>query len=432
MTIRVASFAYARRALRFTAQHNASILKYQNQISSGLSFERPSDQPIGYQQVASLRARFTELTADRNSIDRATSVLNASVDQLESFNLAITKAKSLTQQGIQALDNDEREALALEIDGLISHVKGITLSRFDEKYLFGGTKSNDPPFDFGTTDLTSGSINATYAGSDNRSRASVGESIAVDVYYSGAEIFSGLGREDTYLIGTTGAKTGLGTDTLTGRAQLEVIHDTTSYAGASGIQVGTSSAGSDTIIGALGDHQLTIVDTAGDGSAGTISLNGGPAVAFTNADTDLRVEGSLGQAVHVDTTAITAGFNGTIDIESTGQLSVDGGDSLTAIDFSDNQVVTDSETGKFVTIDSRNIGSTGTEELEFLGTTNAVELLAEIAADLRNTRGLTSHQQSESLDRRLGELSSIAEKSLAVIGEQATSLRTMDTLGTTS
>src|SRR5439155_11953260 len=100
-------------------------------------------------------------------------------------------------------------------------------------------------------------------------------------------------------------------------------HTSTTYQAGSGVQTGSGSAAGDTVIGPAGAHQLTIVDTSGTGAAGTVSLDGGPAVAFTNADTNLKVSGPNGQVVFVDTTAITANFNGTVNITANGTVSVD-------------------------------------------------------------------------------------------------------------
>ncbi len=429
MNFRVTSSSFAQRAIHFSALHSSNILKYQEQITSGIKFQRPSEQPISFRQVTSLRSRFAELEADRSTINRATSVLNASVSQIQDFSNVVTRAKVLTQQGIQALDDDERNALALEVDGLLDQLKGIGLARFNGKYLYGGTKSETPPFEFSEPPGASGTLSVVYQGSVQRSRASVGESIAVDTYYSGREIFGSRGRGPTVLVGQTGAKPGAGTDTLTGRASLQVTHDTTTYSGTSGIQPGTGSAAEDTIIGPLGTHTLTIIDSSGDGSSGTISLNGGEAVSFSNTDTNLRIDGAFGQTVYVDTTNIAAGFNGTIDLESTGRLSVDDGVSETAIDFSSSQVVVDADSGRAATIDSTKITRTGTDQLEFPGTSDAFTVLFDLAADLRNGRNLGSQDLAQALDRRLGELEGISSNAFAALGEQSTSLSTLETLG---
>ena len=104
---------------------------------------------------------------------------------------------------------------------------------------------------------------------------------------------------------------------------------------------------------------LNINDTSGTGASGTVSLNGGPTVAFTNTDTDLSVTGPLGETVFINTTAITPGFNGNVDITAAGTLSTDAGTSETVINFSANQIVTNNQTGQVTNIDSSAIRRVG-------------------------------------------------------------------------
>lgn len=428
MHYRVTSFAIGSRAIQFQAKHNAEILKYQEQISSGLKLQRPSDDPIAFRQVSSLTSRLTELSADKQSLSSAKSILSASVIQVQEFGNILSRAKMLTQQGIQALDDNEREALALEVDGLLAQLKDISQSTFDGAFIYGGTKSDSAPFTFADPTSVGGTLSVTYNGSDKNSRAYVGEAVSVDTYYSGLEIFSNNNRSDTVVFGNTGIKSGPGTDTLVGKAELQITHDTTEYLGASGLLTGTDSAALDSIIGDVGTHSVTIVDTSGDGSSGTISLNGGPEIAFTNTDTNLELTGSSGEVVYVDTTAIAAGFNGNVDIRATGNLSVDGGASTTAIDFSNDQIVSDSNSGRFAILDTTDVTSVGTNNLEFPGTSDAFQLLYDLSVDLRNERGLSNTELSGSLDRRLGELDAMNDHAFSILGEQSTSLATLESL----
>lgn len=427
MNFRTTSFSIASRTIQFSARHNSDIVKYQEQISSGLRLQKPSDDPIAFRHVTSLTSRLTELAADRQSLNGVKSILNTSSVQLQEFNNLFTRAKVIAQQGIQSIDEGEREALAVEVDGLLTQLKNISRTKFDGAYLFSGTRSNVEPFAFGPLAAEGQGISITYNGSVRNSRAYIGESVSVDTYYSGLEIFTRNERQDTILFGNTGIELGDGTDTLQGRANLEISHDETSYLGASGLQPGTQST-EDTIVGSAGTHSITIVDTAGNGSAGTISLNGGEPVPFTDLDQDLKVEGSPGEFVYVDTTNITAGFNGTIDVEATGFLSVDGGASQTPIDFSANQSVIDSNTGNFVTLNTINVFKVGSNRLEFPGTSNAFEVLYELTEDLRNTREFSNQEIATALDRRLGELDAFSGQALHYLGEQATSLSALETL----
>lgn len=425
---RVTSSTFTRNAIHFTSLHSSKLLTAQKQITSGLKFELPSEEPIAYRQVRSLESRFVELQADKTVINRATSTLNASVAQIQDMGELLRHARTLVQQGIQSLDSDERRALATEVDALLAQAKKIGVAEFNDNYLYGGTRSNRPPFEFAEPTRENGVLQVTYQGSHQRSQTHIGDAISIDTYYDGSKIFGSSGREATVIVGNSGAAHGGGTDTLIARASLQVRHDTTTFSGASGILAGTDSGESDTILGPAGTHQLTIVDLAGDGSSGTVSLNGGEPVAFTSADTNLRVPGLFGQEIYVDTTSIAAGFNGTVDITSTGTLSVDDGASTIPIDFSSAQRVSDADSGRFVTIDSSNIALVGDDALEFPGTSDLFQLLHATAADLRNDRQLSNSAYGEALNRRLGEFDRASETLFSVMGEQATSLKTMETM----
>ncbi|MCR9294328.1 MAG: flagellar hook-associated protein FlgL [bacterium] len=428
MNLRVTSNSFTDLAVRYSAVHQGKLAELQTQISSGLRFQRPSEAPIAFRQMATLNRSHSELSADRHSIEQATAILNATVQQIQEYSDAITSARNLAQRGIQSLDEDSRLALANEVEGLLKNVQAIGLSQFNGRYLFGGTRTDEPPFVFqnGVNDFPS--YSARYVGASNRSQASIGQSIAVDTYYAGDEVFSNVGRQPTVLTGTTGARVGDGPDTAINRLSLTVSHRQTVYLGNSGVRPSADSPGNDSIIG-VGSHKLTIVDTSGDGSAGQIRLNGGEAVTFSSADTHLRVESPSGQIVYVDTTAISPGFSGDVDIEAHGSLSLDGGRSSFDISFTENQLISHSESGQTVTIDSSLITRTGIDQLEFPGTANAFETLEALVADLRNSRELGPRELADSLNRRLADLEGLSKNAFALMGEQATTLRSLQTIG---
>ncbi|MEM8736768.1 MAG: hypothetical protein AAGG44_21230, partial [Planctomycetota bacterium] len=148
MHFRVTSQTYTNNTVHFARLHASTLANFQQQISSGVKFTRPSEDPIAFRQATSLRARYEELSADVASIERSTSILSHGATQIQDFNDIVTSAKILTQQGIQALDDDERTALATEVDGLLKQLKTIALSKFNDQFVFGGTKSENPPFTF--------------------------------------------------------------------------------------------------------------------------------------------------------------------------------------------------------------------------------------------------------------------------------------------
>ncbi len=422
---RSTSFAIGAQSIRYVNKFNNNIYNYQKQLSSGLRLHRPSDDPVGFRQVTSFTARLEELRTEEFSVKDAENKLNTSVSQLQETNNLLTSARLLAQQGVSALSQSERNALAVEAESLLESLKDITKTKAAGAYLFGGTRSDEVPFEFSPPSATGGTLTVDYRGSSQNSRSFIGEAVSVETFYAGDSVFGDSVRGETILIGQSGAALGAGTDNLIGRATLQIRHSGTSILGGSGIAPGVSSRDGDTILGPAGRHTITINDTSGNGTAGTIRLNDGAEVSFTNGDTDLELVGHDGEKVFVDLSGITAGFSGTVDLVAEGSLSVDGGLTTVSIDFTDSQTITDSTSGRFVHIDSQEIFRVGDDHLDFPGTSNAFQVLYELTQDLRNTRNLDSSQLAESLDRRLGELDAVADHVLNVMGQQSASLQSL-------
>ncbi len=210
----------------------------------------------------------------------------------------------------------------------------------------------------------------------------------------------------------------MGTDSAIGRGTLVVKHTATDFDISSGLQPGASSA-QDTIIG---KHQLTI-----DASAGTVSLDGGFAVAFTASDTDLQVTGPQGQTVHVDMSSLAAGV-GRVEITGHGTLSVDNGATEIAIDFSANQILIDAASGLVTNIDSSGITQVGVEQIEYAGTSDVFQTLIDLRDDLRNTRDLRGDDWQAAMQRRIGDLDRVHNHILELVGGQAAQLANLDSL----
>ncbi len=428
MYFRATSQTSTNQAIRYVSNHTSNIVNFQRQISSGLRLHRSSDDPVAFHQVTSLRNQLQQLDSDSYSILDAETKLNTSVSNIQQAHNLVVRAKTLAQQGIQSTSPSERNALAVEVEGLLTSIKDVSKAQSAGSFLYGGAKSNQQPFDFGQPLVEGGPIQAEYQGANGNSAAFIGTSVSIETFYAGDQIFGNSQRGDLLALGNTGAKNGAGTDSIIGRANLIVEHTSTTYSGSSGVAPGTRSVANDTVIGPAGDNSVTINDLSGTGSSGTVTFNNGIEVNWSQTDIDLRVISEDGQEVYLDMSAITAGFSGTVSFASDGTLSVDGGLTQTAIDFSASQTLVDSTTGRQTHIDSTGITQPGTDYLEFPGTANVFQALHELAADLRNTRGLDSQAYSASLDRRLGELNGLADHMLLTIGKQSASLQALDEL----
>ena len=425
MAFRVTQNFLNSQMLYYNQVRSGSLANLQFQASTGLRLSRASDDPNAAQQLFSLKRTSAQIETDIQKINRVESTLNLSVTNLtESHDLA-TAAQRLATQARTATSDEELSVYAVEAERILDRLAQLANSEDRGSYLFSGQASRDTPFVAGGEDRYPPYV---YAGATLAHQVEISQNISISLRYSGREIFASQQRATTVFVGATGAAAGVGTDSALIQGELTVSHTSTTVLGGSGATAGTSSPGGDTIIGQAGTHRITVVDTSGTGASGTIQLNDGEPVDFTSADTDLLVRGPAGESIYLDTTGITAGFNGTVDLAAAGTLSIDGGATATAIDFSNNQQLQDPATGRVTNIDSSGINRVGVEHLEYTGTSDVFSAVAELRDDIRNLRGLNNSQLQSSLQRRADELERHANQLLDAIGQQSVALETLAAL----
>jgi flagellar hook-associated protein 3 FlgL len=429
MDFRITPQVIVSRGIAYAQRNTAELANLQDQASSGKRLLRPSDDPIATVAVLANRAQSLRLDSYLSNIREARGGLDVSVSALQETSDILSQARQIAIEGSHAtIDAAAAQSLATEVDALLGRLINVSNTQNTGRYIFAGTAVQTAPFSVTARDNEGYVQSVTYGGSSERAQVTVSLNQTVGTFYTGSEVFQKRDRGATVFTGATGAAPGTGTDSATGQGTLLVSHTLTTYAAGSGVQAGVSSVAGDTILGPAGAHTLTVNDTSGTGASGTISLDGGPAVAFSNSDTDLKVNGAAGQLVYVDTTAITAGFSGNLSITADGALSVDNGATSTAIDFSSNQTVTFGTSGAVTNVDSSNIRVTGSEHIDYGGSYDAFQLLIALRDDLRNTRGLTDAERSEQLSARLGEFDRVRNNVLQVLGQQSATLQSLESL----
>ncbi len=426
MSFRVTQQFAGASAREHISRQTSELFQVQQQISSGLRMQRPSDDPAGTRRSLIQKDRVERLNAQTTSLQHVRSRLEQAHVQLRGANDLILRSRNIALSAPQVREPAEIQALATELTGILEQMESIANASDESGYLFSGTAAQTKPFPDGIGQLGV----SKYAGTSASTELSLTGDVKREALIPGDSIFQGTSRGATLVIGSTGVASGSGTDTARGMRELLVTHGITTFAPGSGVSAGTSSASSDTIIGGSGVHSLQIVDTSGNGSFGTISLNGGDAVAYSGTDTDLMVTGNNGEKVYVNTTAITPGFSGNIALTATGAISIDGGLTSTVIDFTASQTVTDSRDGSMVFLDTSSTTRAGTDQLEFVGTSDVFAAIADLRNDLLNSRNLSVADRNASLNRRIGELERVQTHVLDMVGMQSVSMEQLDRLKT--
>jgi flagellar hook-associated protein 3 FlgL len=163
------------------------------QLSTGSSINKPSDNAIGYARVSNLTSQQTELEQYIDNIDTASSQLSASETQYSSMTDVMGSIRDLVVQAANGTYNSEDLAnIATEISGLMDTMVDLcNQTDASGNYLFSGSQSSTAPVAY---DETTGTY--SYAGDDYQREVSVGDGITVastdnlsNVFFSGGSSF---------------------------------------------------------------------------------------------------------------------------------------------------------------------------------------------------------------------------------------------------
>jgi flagellar hook-associated protein 3 FlgL len=118
----------------------------QNQISSGKRVTTPSDDPEAANRILRLKKSIEQNEQYRNNISDGQSMMTATEHSLDQFADLMLEAKEILSKARSGGRTPNLETFAEQIDQLISNGVQVANSKFNGKYLFGGTQTIDPPF----------------------------------------------------------------------------------------------------------------------------------------------------------------------------------------------------------------------------------------------------------------------------------------------
>ena len=406
--------------------HSQTLARLQRQVSSGSKIIRPSDAPSDTFQIMDIQAKGRTLEVySKNLAMTVMSLEQASSVMQELSNSTTLTRQRLTQAATGTYSDTQRSAMAAEIDSILDQAVTMANMEVMGKYIFGGASAATAPYIAHREDGKI--VSVTYEGSDRNISVPVASGVEQSATFVGEDVFRSDQRSAPIFLGDTGVASGVGTSTVRGDVWLTIAHDTTTYGGATGVAAGNRSGDEDTVIGT--SHTLTL-----DADTDRIRLDDGQFKSFTGAEDNLELTNVAGDVVYVDMTNLAGGLSGMIEVASTatGKLSIDDLEStvdLTA--FTNNETVTDSQTGQILYVDATQIERAGVEPVRVPGTYDIFGMLINVRDILLNNRGLSDADQSEliseaieSLDEVMGGLTD----NMTAVGGR---LQAMDTLKTT-
>lgn len=132
----------------------------QNQLTSGRRITRPSEDPTGITESLRISSRLRENAGFKQNVQDALGWASFTDETLGGLNSALQRVYELTVEGANATyEKEERDAIAAEIEQIKSEIESIANTTFGDRYIFGGTNTKVKPYDEGTWQHNSASIN---------------------------------------------------------------------------------------------------------------------------------------------------------------------------------------------------------------------------------------------------------------------------------
>lgn len=142
--------------------------------------QKPSDDPVGNVELLSIRSQDVDAKQYLRNVSYAKAQLTFTENAIEELTDLMTKAKEIAiGQASSLYEADIRQSVAKEVGQLRKQALAIGNRRLGNKYIFGGFKNLDRPFD----------EDGTYKGDRNQTKLEVSKDFYVPVNFSGAQVF---------------------------------------------------------------------------------------------------------------------------------------------------------------------------------------------------------------------------------------------------
>ncbi len=174
-------------ALASQSRASQQVYDLTNQATTGLKINAPSDDPAGYASVVTSDAQISVLQARSKAISNAAGDLNLADGALSSAGDLMMKAKQLA---ITAADGSQsasdRAAAGAQINQIAQQLIGLANTQGASGYIFGGTKTDTPPFDAA----------GNFTGNAGVTQLEVANGVFTTSNASGANAFTAAGGRD--------------------------------------------------------------------------------------------------------------------------------------------------------------------------------------------------------------------------------------------
>lgn len=145
--MRITNSSLSTNFLRNLSRNLSQMQKYQNQLSSGKTISKPSENPLLVSKIMDLRNSIGQNEQYNSNISDTLGWVQTQDGALGGVTGTLQKIRELVIYGANgSLAKTDRMAIKDEVEQNIQGLKDILNTNFDGRYIFGGTKTTEAPF----------------------------------------------------------------------------------------------------------------------------------------------------------------------------------------------------------------------------------------------------------------------------------------------
>ncbi len=155
----------------------SSVVKAQDQASSGVRVQTAADDPVAAARLLMLQQQKDMLGQFNGNIDTLKNSLNTEDSVLENINTALQKASELAlKAGNVGISDADRKSIAAEVGSIEDQVLGLLNTKdANGNYMFSGSKTDTPPY------LRNNDGTYSYQGDDTPLSLKVAENLSISM-----------------------------------------------------------------------------------------------------------------------------------------------------------------------------------------------------------------------------------------------------------
>ncbi|QDI91837.1 flagellar hook-associated protein FlgL [Salicibibacter halophilus] len=146
--MRVTQSMISSQSLTNIQKNYGKLANLQEQLSTGKKLNRPSQDPVAATSSMLHRSELRGIEQYERNVAEANTWMESADSSLDTVNQAMQRIREITVQASNdTYDENQRQGMAEEVNQLISHIEDLANTQVNNKYIFNGTDTSNPPVD---------------------------------------------------------------------------------------------------------------------------------------------------------------------------------------------------------------------------------------------------------------------------------------------